>query len=197
MQKIAEIIEANTAEFVAQCYTLYQLPPLGSLVKTVDGELELYGIVYIAATSSIEPGRRPIARGKDEPDAEAVYHSNPQLAKLLRSEFHALVVGYKKDHGFKYHLPPNPARIHGFVYSCHTDEIGSFSRSLDFLDIILNTRLPVPVEEVTGAVLRQMSQVQDDPRRFLVHAGKELAKILGNDFYKLKVILAKIHRELI
>lgn len=195
MQKIAEIIEANTAEFMAQCYTLYEIPPLGSLVKTIDGERELYGIVYNAATNSIEPGRRPLARGKDEPDEQAVYRSNPQLAKLLRSEFRTLIVGYKQGGEFFYYLPPTPARIHGFVYNCQIDELESFSKSLDFLNIILNTRLPVPVEEVTGAVLRQMSQVQTDPHRFLVNAGKELANILGNDFYKLKIILAKIHRE--
>ena len=63
--RVGEIIEASTADFTAECYELYQSPPLGSLVKTVDSPIELYGIVYHATTSSIEPGRRPIARGKD------------------------------------------------------------------------------------------------------------------------------------
>jgi len=195
MQEIAEIIEANTAEFVAQCYELYELPPLGSLVKTIDGKFELFGIVYNAATTSIEPGRRPIARGKDEPDEEAVYRTNPQLVKLLRSEFRVIIVGYKQDENIRYYLPPNPARIHSFIYSCQADELVSFGHSFDFLNIILNTRLPMPVEEVTGAVLRQLSQAQADPNRFLVRAGKELANILGNDFYRLKIMLGKIQQE--
>src|SRR4030042_687582 len=91
MQRVAEVIEASTTEFVAQCYELYQLPPLGSLVKTIDAPVELYGIVYNATTASIEPGRPPTARGKDEKDEAAIYQSNPQLLKLLRSEFTALV----------------------------------------------------------------------------------------------------------
>src|SRR3989304_1564937 len=90
-QKIAEVIEASTAQFTAQCYELYGLPPLGSLVRTGD----IYGIVAGAATTSLEPGRKPIARGKDEASEEAVYESSPQLAKLLRSEFTAAVVGFK------------------------------------------------------------------------------------------------------
>ena len=45
-------------------------------------------------SASVEPGRRPIARGRDEASEEAVYQSSPQLARLLRSEFTALVVGY-------------------------------------------------------------------------------------------------------
>ena len=60
------------------------MPPLGALVKTTDAPVELYGIVYHAETTGIEPGRRPIARGKDEKTEEAIYQSNPQLLKLLQ-----------------------------------------------------------------------------------------------------------------
>ena len=74
-KRIAEVIEASTAQFTAQCYELYELPPLGSLVKTGD----IYGIVCHAETAGLEPGRRPIARGKDEASEEAVYQSSPQL----------------------------------------------------------------------------------------------------------------------
>ncbi|MDI6815133.1 MAG: hypothetical protein QMC90_03540, partial [Dehalococcoidales bacterium] len=74
-QRVGEVIGASTTDFVAQCYELYQSPPLGSLVKTVDLPVELYGIVYNAATTSLEPGRRPIARGKDEASEEEIYRS--------------------------------------------------------------------------------------------------------------------------
>ena len=84
--KIAEIVEASTTEFIAQCYELYCLPPLGSLVKTRDQAVELYGIVYNAGTTSVEPGRRPIARGKDETSEEEIYRSSPQLLKLLKTK---------------------------------------------------------------------------------------------------------------
>jgi hypothetical protein len=195
MQRIGEIIEATTSEFVAQCYELFELPPLGALVKTAGGEVDLYGIVYDAATASVEPGRRPIVRGKDEPDEESVYNSNPQLKKLLRSEFRVIIVGYKQNDKLYYHLPPKPARIHGFVFDCPGEEIKSFSDCLDFLDVILNTRLALSMEEVTGAALRRMSRSHDDPHRFLVGAGKKLATILGDDFNKLRILLGKLHND--
>ena len=78
--RVGEVIEASTTGFTAQCYELYELPPLGSLVKTGDS----YSIVYYAATAGLEPGRRAIARGKDEPSEEEIYKTNPQLLKLLR-----------------------------------------------------------------------------------------------------------------
>ena len=191
-QKVGEVIEASTTDFVAQCYELYQSPPLGSLVKTRDMLVEQYGIVYNATTTSIEPGRRPIARGKDEASEEEIYRSSPQLWQLLRSEFAALVVGYRQGDKLYHYLPPKPARIHGFVYSCEPEEVKEFSRSFDFLTILASAHLPVSADELIAACLRQMSQVYEDPRSFLVTGGKELAVLFGGNLNQLKAILGRI-----
>jgi hypothetical protein len=191
-QRVGEVIEASTADFVAQCYELYQSPPLGSLVKITDSPVELYGIVCNATTTSLEPGRHPIARGKDEATEEEVYRSSPQLLKLLRSEFSALVVGHRQSDKLYQYLPPKPARIHSFVYLCPPQEVKEFSHSFDFLNILINTRLPVSVDELIAASLRQMSQVYEDRHAFLVAAGKELAILLGGQFNQLKAILGRI-----
>ncbi len=187
--RVGEVVSACTTDFVAQCYELYALPPLGSLVKTGDPAMELYGIVCNAETTGIEPGRRPIARGKDEASEEAIYRTSPQLLKLLRSDFSAVVVGYSQEGKVYQHLPPKPARIHGFVYQCTPEEVKQFSQSFDFLGILLKTRLPVSVEELVCASLRQMSLAYHDRRAFLVAAGKELATLLTGDFAQLKSIL--------
>ncbi len=192
MQRVGEVVEASTTDFVAQCYELYQSPPLGSLVKTKDLGVELYGIVYNATTTSFEPGRRPIARGKDETTEEAIYQASPQLLKLLKSEFSALVVGHRQGDKLHHYLPPKPARIHGFVYLCSPEEVKEFSQSFDFLNILINTRLPVSADELIAACLRQMSQVYEDRRVFLVAAGKELAILLSGQFNQLKAILGRI-----
>jgi hypothetical protein len=192
VQRVGEVIEASTNDFVAQCYELYQSPPLGSLVKTRDLAVELYGIVYNATTTSFEPGRRPIARGKDETTEEGIYQASPQLLKLLKSEFSALVVGHRQDGKLHHYLPPKPARIHAFVYLCSPEEVKEFSQSFDFLNILINTRLPVSSDELVAACLRQMSQVYEDRRAFLVAAGKELAILLSGNFNQLKAILGRI-----
>ena len=191
-QRVGEVIEASTTDFVAQCYELYEIPPLGSLVKTRDQSVELYGIVCNAATTSLEPGRRPIARGKDETTEEEIYRSSPQLLKLLKSEFGALVVGHRQGDKLYHHLPPQPARIHSFVYLCPPEEVKEFGQSFDFLNMLINARLPVPTEELVAASLRQMSQAYEDPRAFLVAAGKELAILLSGNLNQLKAILGRI-----
>jgi len=186
--KIAEIVEASTVQFTAQCYELYELPALGSLVRTGD----IYGVVCHAETAGVEPGRRPIARGREETSEEAVYQSSPQLLKLLRSDFTSVVAGYRDGDEIYQYLHPWPARIHGFVYLCQPDEVKEFSQSFGFLNILLNASLPVPPEELIAATLRQMSLAHEDSRAFLVAAGKELANLLSADFIRLKNILGRL-----
>jgi len=192
LQRVGEVTEVGTTDFTAQCYRLYELPPLGSLVKTHDAESEIYAIVHNAATASIEPGRRPIARGRDEASQEDVYKASPQLEKLLKSEFSVLVVGHRADDKINHYLPPVPARIHSFVYSCLAEEVKEFSQSFGFLNILLNANPSLPQDELVAACLRQMSRVQEDSHGFLVTAGKYLANLLGGDYYQLKSILERI-----
>lgn len=191
-KKIGEVVQSNTTEFIAQCYELHQPPPLGSLVK-ITTPLETYGIVYNAATTSLEPGRHPLARGGDE--EEDVYRANPQLAKLLHTEFNALVVGHQESGCYYHYLPPQPARIHSFVYLCDTEEVREFTQSLDFLPLLLSTQLPVPREEVVAACLRQASHAHSPPHSFLVKAGKELALLLSGETNTLNTILRRITDE--
>ena len=116
--KIGEVIEANTGEFIAECYELHTPPPLGSLVKTGDGEVEIYGIVCNASTESIDPGRRPVARGKEEATEEDIYRQHPQLSRLMRTTFEAIVIGHGAGDKIYHYLPPRPSRVHSFVYHC-------------------------------------------------------------------------------
>ena len=190
--RVGEVIAASTTDFVSQCYELYQSPLLGSLVKTRDESVELYGVVCGATTTSLEPGRRPIARGKDEASEEEIYRQSPQLLKLFRSEFSALVVGHRQGDKLYHYLPPKPARIHSFVYLCQPAEVKDFSQSFDFLNILISTPLPISNDELVAAVLRQMSQAYEDRHDFLVAAARELAILLSGQLSQLKAILGRI-----
>ncbi|MCL2150541.1 MAG: hypothetical protein FWH51_06435, partial [Dehalococcoidia bacterium] len=156
------------------------------------GTLELYGVVCRATTQGLEPGRRAIARGKDEPSEEAVFQTNPQLARLLKSEFAALVVGFKDAVACRRYLPPHPARLHAFVHSCTPAEVQEFSAKLDFLGLIIRSETDIPTEELTAAVLREMASVQPDGEGFLNQAGRELARLLSKNYAQLKAILERI-----
>jgi len=190
--KIAEVIEASSAEFTAQCYKLDQSPPLGSLVKTQDELGEIYGVVYNVETHSLDPGRRVIARGENLESNEDIFKVNPQLARLLSTDFKVMVVGHVQGKSLYHYLPPKPASIHSFVCTCRLEEVRAFTQSLDFLNLLVDVRLSVPVDEVTAACLRYASQAHSDPQGFLVKAGKELACLLGSDTRRLNSLLKRL-----
>jgi hypothetical protein len=189
--KIGEVIEASTGEFVAECYELHTPPPLGSLVRTSDGQVEIYGVVCNASTESIDPGRRPLARGREESEEGNIYRQHPQLSRLLRTTFNTLVIGHGQGDALHHYLPPRPPRVHSFVYLCEGDEVRRFTQSLDFLAILLGARAG-SVDEVVSACVRRAAVAHDDERAFLVRVGKELAVLLGGELNRLNAILRRI-----
>ncbi len=191
-ERIGEVIEASTTAFVAQSYELHQAPPFGSFVRVSDGAVDTIGIVCYAQTCGVDPGRRPVARGRDETDEEEVYRNNPELRELLRTEFSSVVVGFREGSNVFHYLPPRPPRIHGFVYNCEDDEVREFTSKLDFLQTLINSSVPVWVDELIAAALRQASGIRGWDRQFLVGAGKELATLLINDVNRLNGILRRI-----
>jgi hypothetical protein len=190
--KIAEVIEVSSAEFTAQCYKLDQAPPLGSLVKTHDKHGEIYGVVYNVETHGLDPGRRVVARGENLEAEEDIFKANPQLSRLLSTDFKVLVVGHFLGKSLYHYLPPKPASIHSFVYICQSEEVRAFTQLLDFLNLLVYAGLPVPVDEVIAACLRCASQAHSDPQAFLVKAGKELARLMSSDTRRLNSLLKRL-----
>ncbi|MFQ5861135.1 MAG: hypothetical protein ACE5IG_06265 [Dehalococcoidia bacterium] len=185
--RVGEVVETSTTGFTAQCYRLDEAPPLGALVRT-GSEAVIYGVVAHIATTSLDPGRRPIALGQEEESEEAVYRSNPQLARLLRTQFQAITVGHGNADALSHHLPSLPPRIHHFVYQCAADEVARFTTRLDFLRLLLDAPASAG-DEVVRACLRQASAAHPDASAFLVAAGKELAGLLSNDVLRLNTLL--------
>lgn len=175
---------------MAQCYELHQPPPFGSLVKTTIGPQNIFAVVYLASTLPLDPGRRPVARGRDEDSEAEVYNQHPQLAQLLRTDFHCLVVGYCQADTFYPYLPPMPAHIHSFVYYCDQGERQSFSQSLDFLSLLV--KAPQSSDELIAACLRVLASSMENSRTFLVCGGKEIARLLAGEPQRLNAILKRI-----
>ena len=108
---LGEVVEASTSDFGTQCHRLYDAPALGTLVKS-EGDSPIYGIVGEVTTQSIDPGRRTMAMGEDDDSGDAVYRRNPQLARLLTTEFRSIVVGHRENGTLRRYLAPLPPRIH-------------------------------------------------------------------------------------
>ena len=187
---LGEVVQSATTEFVAVCHRLYESPPLGSLVKC-GGESIVYGVVGEVVTQSLDPGRRPTAMGTDEETVEAVYRSNPQLERLYATEFRSIAVGHQVDDTLNRYLAPMPPKIHDYVYLCGSEEVVEFSRSLEFLRVLLSAPFGSP-DDVVSSFLRATSQVRPDGETFLVDAGKLLADLLNGQSQRLNGLLRRL-----
>ncbi|GBD00007.1 hypothetical protein HRbin17_02539 [bacterium HR17] len=188
---IAEVIESSTAEFTAECRELNGAPPFGALVRVRSNPLWIYGVVHHISTQSIEPYRRPMAFGKTE---EELRQEQPQIYALLRTHFKALVVGYAHEEhpdDIVQAVPPAPPRLHTFVYTCSPEEMRSFARDLAFLRLIINAMRGLS-DELLVAVCRHVLVASEYQRSELVRLGKELCRLLRDDYNRLTHLLRRI-----
>ncbi len=185
-RRLAEVIEAGSSVFRAQCYRLYEAPALGSLVAA--GAPAVYGVVCLVSTEPLDPSRPVLARGESAQTEEQVYQDNPQIARLLTSRFEASIVGHQLETGISHHLPPLPPRVHSFVRECLPDEITDFSSGLDFIHLLVKGG-PAASEEVIRACLSRLIEAHSGVPDFRVQVGKALAKELAGDVPQLTAIL--------
>ncbi len=187
---VGEVVAASTTEYLTQCRELYGAPVLGTLVKS-EGADAIYAIVGEVATQSIDPGRRAMAMGRHDETSEAVYERNPQLTRLLATEFRSVVVGYRVDGTLHRYLAPLPPKIHSSVFPCVPEEVVEFSGSLDFVPLLLAAPFGSQ-DDVVSSFLRLASTAHPDPERFLVDAGRDLAKLLTGQLQRLNGVLTRL-----
>jgi hypothetical protein len=190
--KIGEVIESSSGGFTAQCYQLDEAPPLGALLKVNYSSGNVYGVVCFAGTHSLEPGRRIIARGEDADTEDSIYQQNPQIKKLLTTDFQVSITGYLEGEKIFHYLPPKAVPLHSFVYYCSDEEVKAFTQSLDFFRLLVDAHLPISCDEIIAACIRSTGQAYSDPLSFRIRAGRELATLLGGDTNRLNSILARL-----
>lgn len=204
---IAEVIETATTEFLAQCLepedlSFAVMPPFGSWVKAIDEESgnQIYAVVYHATTSPIDSVHRARALGLSLQDLR---EQQPQIFAMLKTEFRAALVGFRpareSTNGSKtlaetvyQHLPPRPPQVHQAVYYCDPAEVVLFSEQLDFLRTLLQVA-GAPVDALTAAAIREIYQLRQGDRPWLVKAGRMLSLLLKDDYDRLRMILSQIH----
>ena len=194
--RLGEVIESSTSEFTAQCYRLYDAPDIGSLVLCGE-ETPTYGIVCEATTQSIDPGRASVPRGLNANIEADVFSSNPQIERLLFTKFRAVIVGHcegmgcQDGSGIRRYPPLSAPRIYSFVRECDATEVGEFSSSHEFLNILLDT--PIGSQDhVIASFLRRASAAHPDAHEYLVDAGKSLASVLSGQLPRLSSILRSL-----
>jgi hypothetical protein len=78
------------------------------------------------------------------------------------------------------------------VYRCDPEDVIEFSEQLDFLRTLLQVPA-APVEALAAATLREIYQLRNADRDWLVQAGRMMNLLLKDDYDRLQAILAQVH----
>ncbi len=193
---LAEVIATATTEFLAQCLEPEELnfppmPAFGSWVMARDEESDnqILAVVYHATTGPIDSVHRATALGLSLTELR---QQQPQIFAMLKTEFRAVIAGFAVPNGLIYqYLPPRPPQIHQAVYQCNPELIIRFTEKLDFLRTLL--QIPgAPVESLVAATLRQVYQLRQFDRPWLIQAGRSLSILLKEDYDRLRYILNQL-----
>jgi hypothetical protein len=204
--RIAEVIETTTTGFLAQCLepeelTFPAMPPFASWVKAIDEESgnKIIGVVTYVTTSPIDSVHRAVALGLSLAELR---EQQPQIFAMLKTEFRVAILGFEisqsslNGNGFNrgqiyQYLPPRPPQIHQAVYRCEPTEVVRFSEQLDFLRILLQVN-DVPSEALIAASIREIYQLRNADREWLVQVGRNLSILLKDDYDNLRYIFSQI-----
>lgn len=195
MDKLGEVIESSTREWVAEVYRDAEPPPFGSWVQVhhQKGEV-LFGLVSHVEVGAFEPSRQAIALGMTQ---EELRREMPHVLELLRTTFRAQIIAYQDQKGVIHQtLPPHPPGIHDFVYPCREDQVSQLGPPFDYLRTLVRHPDPsVPVDDILVAVLTSFHKAHGGRHaggEALVQAGKALSRLLNDDHERLQSILRRV-----
>jgi hypothetical protein len=194
MTRIGEIIETTSTAIIAESAELNQPPALGALcqMQSRDGQA-VYGVVSFGRTGGFDPGRRAVRRGSDGADDAEVYRRNPELSRILRTEFSALLVGWRDAAGrIRQRLPAQPPPLHYSVHACGSPDVARFSESLGYLRLLLNSMGELSPDQLIAANVRAVYAARGDDGAWLERASREVASLLKDDHERLMTVLLAI-----
>ncbi len=192
--RIGEVIEANTGGFVAEAQLLHTPPALGSVAVIRDSAIDILAIVSSAETTPRDAGRRPTARGADYQSEDEFYERHPEISRLIRTTFSAVIVAHRAENQLYAYLPPRPPRLHAFVYPGGVEDIADLASDLLTLQNIAAARLDA-TNEFLPAAIRTLASVQGSTRAqedYLRETGRRLVHFMRDDMQGLQTVLAKI-----
>jgi len=188
---VGRIIRSSTTRFAVGCQVLRpQVPAFGSLVKVpAMGGDQIYGLIHDVRMED-DPFVRQMAVTDGVP---AEYIEDQRQNRQVPIEVGVLVVGYRHGEEIYHRLPPQPPLSLDVIHTCSAEELMAFTGRLDYFRLVLDNR-DLPADELLAANLRYAAEARGDGpgQGFLVEAGRELARLLSMDLYRLDAILRRI-----
>lgn len=185
----AEIIESSLHGWLAQSWQWDKFPTFGSLIGVSQKERLHIGIVYQVSTGSMDPMRYPFPYQKTE---EELLEEQPQIFEFLKTTFSCLSIGYYEKGKIKYHIAPQPARIHAFVEPLDPQLHKQFLTSPQVLHALFaHSQQIANMDELLLTLFENQIAAGVSQKR--IHAFLQTYSLLiGNDYRRTKLFLQRV-----
>lgn len=188
----AEITESSLLAATGQSWQWDTPPAFGSLVSIDAGSHSLIGVVSHIQTGSHDPLRYPFTYQKTEEELRA---EQPQIFEFLRTTFTINIVGYTRNDQLLFVTPPHPAKIHSFVAPCASAHAESFFKTTGFLGMLWNHHASLPnFDELLLALMINHWDLTFSRKQFTVELFEQFSLLSGNDYRRLKLLLARVEQ---
>jgi len=192
---VGKVLRANMRTFVfGTRVPVSEVPTFGALVQTSNPyrQVRIYGLIYDIALKDDEGGMAKllsVAEGAREEDIEWM------RGQMVPLEVSVLCVGYQLGDGqpIRHGLPPQPPIALYGIECCEDGAVESFTQQLGFFRLVLDAK-DIPCDELLAACIRLavLARPQGQRQPFVVHCGRELARLLSYDSLRLEQVLMRI-----
>lgn len=201
---VGQVLRSSTIGFTVGCPitspdsdSTPNIPDFGDLVQTaLPNDLTVFGLVYDVRIQDDAAVRQVILAKALEPTQVLDQLEN----RLGLVEISVLAVGYQRQNKIIQGLPPQPPITLDSLIRCEETALRKFTSTeqenifqLDYIRLVLNAA-QVPADELLVANLTQIAAAHPPElrRKFLLDAGRELARLLSFDLVRLDGILKRI-----
>jgi len=195
MEPIGEVIATSSVSLTAVSFVLHQPPALGSLVKVdvQEAQRAVYAVVSFGTTTGLDPGRRVLRRSTDVVRNAGIFREHPQLEKVLRTEFQALLVAYRSDDGpLHQNVPPQPPPLHYTVSRCAPEEVRAMTDKRGYFRLLLASSGELAPEQLLAAHIRETYSTRGEDKNWLDGAARDAASLLRADYDRLLGLLQAV-----
>lgn len=188
-QAFSEVIQSSLQTWTGQSWKWDFFPVFGSLITITTPTRTWFGLVYQVNTGSTDPGRTPFAYKKTEKELLA---EQPQIFEFLRTTFECLALGFMEQERIYYQTPPEPPKIHAFIYKSSTQLSKQFFNSSKYLPLLFASDQIKNKDELLLAMLREQKKLNILTEEKLYTIIQAISLLTGNDYRRLKILTNRL-----
>ena len=190
-KNLGRVTRCSTRGF-AGAYPLQgeSIPSFGAFCSaSYQGGGQVIGVIYDINIED-DPLARQLASLSDVPEEQIV---DSQQNRQVPVEFSVLTLGHYDGERMRQTMPPRPPMTLELVQFLSKEDLLIFTEDLRFLNTIAMTP-SLPVDDLLIACVLEASSArpESERRRYMLGAGRMLARILAGDLQRLEQILGTL-----